>query len=316
VHALAVVGQTDTITLSIQNGSSFSATSGVTVDSKGVVELDQGNLISSQVEVQAGGVLAGNGTVVGDVVVGAATGNADATLRPGLSVGQMQIQGDYEQGAGGTMAIEIDGTRAGEFDTITISGEAKLGGTLVVDATDLEPVTPGTLFPFLASGSLAEGVFEHVDTIGNEDIVFVPVYGGLASGAELAQGSSLASGVSLHDEGDMDFDGSVNKDDVPFFAMALAQPESYFDLFLIEGDQSGDIDDNHLLDFDDIDAFADLIPETSAGAVAAAVHALLNGVPEPSSLVLLISCACLASVRRSPRSGFNRRRAFPTNDSR
>jgi len=303
VHELSIVGETGTMILSMQNGSSFSATGGVTVDRKGVIELDQATLVSSFVHVQPAGQLAGSGRVVGNLIVGATSGDADAVLSPGLAIGQFSVEGNYQQGAGGALHIEVQGTAGGQFDTITVSGEAKLGGMLLVDATGFELQAPGTQLQILSAGSLApESVFERVDTIGNEDIFFAPIYDTLASGSELAQGSNLAAGMSLGGflEGDMNLNGQYDAEDVQNFALALTKPETYFDQFFIEGNQSGDIDDNGILDFDDIDNFAGLIPGTSVGAVAAAIERELYGVPEPGSLVLVFASGCLtiASCRR------------------
>jgi hypothetical protein len=319
VHELNVVGETDTIKLSIQNGSSFSATTGVTVDSKAVVELDQGNLISAQVQVQPGGVLAGNGTVTGNVVVGATSGEVEATLRPGLSVGQLHIQGNYEQGTGGTMAIEIDGTEAGQFDTISVSGGAKLGGMLVVDATEFGTLTPGTTFPILSAGDLAAGAtFEDVLTVGNNDIYFAPTYvpgssapNGLAAGSDLACSAGVMC-VTGYFKGDMNRNGMYDAADIQSFALALTKPPEYHSAFGLFGTAPGDLDGwgtpgfspNGRLDFDDIRGFRALMASQGVptAGLAAAIAALQGEVPEPSALVLLLGTGIIAVLVRRQRS--------------
>ena len=75
VHGLEIDGGTHTMTLVVKNGRSLSAIVGTTIEDQAVIELGdgstQGNLVSSTVNVRGGGLLAGNGTVIGNLVVGA-----------------------------------------------------------------------------------------------------------------------------------------------------------------------------------------------------------------------------------------------------
>src|SRR4030095_12911991 len=73
-----------------------------------------------------GGDLRGSGTVTGNV------SNTGATVRPGGTgtAGARTIPGAYTQGAGGTLAADLGGTSAGQFDVLAVGGTATLGGTL------------------------------------------------------------------------------------------------------------------------------------------------------------------------------------------
>ncbi|HEU4735746.1 MAG TPA: autotransporter outer membrane beta-barrel domain-containing protein, partial [Solirubrobacterales bacterium] len=51
------------------------------------------------------------------------------------SPGTLTVSGNYTQGAGGRLEIEIGGTGAGQFDRLAVSGNATLGGSL-----DLQPI--------------------------------------------------------------------------------------------------------------------------------------------------------------------------------
>jgi autotransporter-associated beta strand protein len=317
VHQLNVVGQTNPITLSIQNGSTFSATTGVTIENKAVVELvDQSSLVSTQVQVQPGGALSGNGTVVGNLVVGATAAPAEAQLSPGLPAnpaGHLDVQGNYEQGAAGKLAIDVQGDAAGQFDTMAVSGEAKLGGTLVVDASGFELVTPGEPIPIIQADSLAENaIFQDVRTVGNNDIYFAPIYSteaGGALGGDLASGSNVgncpvgAACVAGFFKGDMNRNGMFDPGDVQKFALALTKPDDYFGEFGIFGNESGNIDNlGDGLDFDDIDDFARLpIPGASTAAIAAAIHAHIYSIPEPASVMLVLFGSCVMVARRVQR---------------
>ena len=167
VHQLEVEGDTGSITIGVKSGNSLSAIVGTTIGDQATIELDDGNLVSSMVSIEGGGLLAGNGTVVGNLAVGT-SGVEDATLRPGFSVGHLDVEGDYQQGASGTMLIDIEGDGAGQFDTIDVTGEVTLGGTLVVDATAFASVTPGTSVTIMTAGEeLAPGSeFDRVLTVG------------------------------------------------------------------------------------------------------------------------------------------------------
>jgi hypothetical protein len=75
----------------------------------------------------AGGTLGGSGTVQGNMF------NTGGTVAPGDPV-VTNIQGNYTQGSGGTLAIEAQGTdpNVPDFDQLVVTGSANLAGTLTV----------------------------------------------------------------------------------------------------------------------------------------------------------------------------------------
>ncbi len=74
-----------------------------------------------------GGVLGGNGVIVGNVV------NLGGTVAPGVSVGELTIDGTFAQEAGGVLSVEIGGYTPGtEYDVLTITGDATLAGQVDV----------------------------------------------------------------------------------------------------------------------------------------------------------------------------------------
>jgi hypothetical protein len=72
------------------------------------------------------GKLSGGGTLQGSV------NNSGGTVAPGASPGTLTLSGDYTQGAGGKLEIEIAGTGAGQFDKLAIGGSATLDGALAL----------------------------------------------------------------------------------------------------------------------------------------------------------------------------------------
>nr|MBA3240670.1 right-handed parallel beta-helix repeat-containing protein [Acidobacteriota bacterium] len=97
-------------------GAAYTQTAGTTL-------LNGGNL-TANVSLQ-GGELRGVGTITGDVT------NPGGTVRPGLSPGCLNINGNYTQGAAGALNIEIGGaTVCTEFDRLAVTGAATLDGTI------------------------------------------------------------------------------------------------------------------------------------------------------------------------------------------
>lgn len=328
VHELTVASNTAPITVGVQPGFSLSATHSVSVGSRGIIELNGGNLVSGMVEVQDGGQLSGIGTVAGHLVVGAASGASNAMLSPGTTAspnGHLDVEGTYEQGANGTLAIDIHGSAADQFDTVAVTGQAKLGGALVIDATGLAPPTPGTVptFPFLSAGSLSsdpDDVFSSVTTVGNPDIYFAAIYSsdsgagtgsGAGSGARSLGGGASSGGAGAaageYAIGDMNRDGSVNASDTDLFALALANRKAYYNskqannaCICVSGDISGDVNGNGRLDFGDIRKFATLVSGSGSASYTDTLARIdwdLSRVPEPSS-ILLIACGGLFMAMR------------------
>lgn len=77
------------------------------------------------VEVGAGSTLTGNSRYT---LNPAAPFVNHGTLAPGASIGQIEIQGDYQQGPQGQLLLEVDGQRA--QDHLRVSGKATLDGAL------------------------------------------------------------------------------------------------------------------------------------------------------------------------------------------
>ncbi len=228
VHQLNIVGNANTITVNVQNGNSLSATAGTTIGSQAAIELgtmsqpnDRGNLVSSSVEVMAGGQLSGNGTVVGNLSVGTATGLQTAILSPGFSVGHLDVDGTYQQGSNGTLLVDIE--NASTFDSIDVTGTAMLGGTLQIDVSNLGSVSAGTLFPIMTAENIT-GTFDNIESIGNNNVYFITTMAGPGAGSEVASGTS-SDGSTLYaqilDRGDMNGDGVIDSADFDLFAFGL-----------------------------------------------------------------------------------------------
>jgi hypothetical protein len=121
------------------------------------------NLQSGQtggVQIQAQGILAGTGTINGDIT------NA-GQVRPGGdgAVGKFTIQGDYNQTATGRLNIDLQGPTPGtQSDNLDVSRRVRLAGTLALNTLDgfnsdlFEIITDRAAAPVINTfAGLAEG---------------------------------------------------------------------------------------------------------------------------------------------------------------
>ncbi|MCC6493886.1 MAG: autotransporter-associated beta strand repeat-containing protein [Pirellulales bacterium] len=306
-HVLSVEDDSAPIIVAIGQQRTLSAVIGVTIGNHGVIELGESYLVSSTIDVASGGQLTGSGTVVGRLTVG---GDADAgQFRPG----DVEVLGDYQQSSSGELVIEIKSET--DYDSVQVAGVFSPGGTLTVVLPSDDSVQPGDVFPIITAESLADGDrFERVVTLGNADLVVVPIYhadGGDAQALSLEQSAVSGADGVVYALGDMNFDFSVDAADVPAFAQALRDPRSFEDGFpFVSGDIIGNIDKNGRgLDFDDIDDFATLLNMSTSELMAA------MSIPEPSGFCLGVMTGALAAVRRLAASGPRVRRRSAVNYS-
>lgn len=101
------------------------------------------------------GALTGNGSVNGTVT------NAGGIVAPGLSPGTLTITGNYNQGAGGTLLLELGGaTTAGvDYDLLSVSGTTSLAGTLAVNLFGSYGGVVGDQFDIIQSTGALSGDF-------------------------------------------------------------------------------------------------------------------------------------------------------------
>ena len=150
------------------NGGTVQVDAGATLNGLGSTTLNGGTLRVNGEMVQTGfngfvtgltingGTLAGSGTVRSDI------DNIGGTVGPGNSPGTLTVDGNYTQGPGGTLAIEIESLLL--FDVLDISGIADLGGILdlTVDAGYAAAAQDGDTFTIVEWDSFS-GAFDTVN---------------------------------------------------------------------------------------------------------------------------------------------------------
>jgi len=167
---LAKVGADGVFTLT--NGRTLSPTGNFT--NAGVVAIGSGSTLAPQggTYTQTGGrttlastaslftglptgktVSIQGGRFEGSGLVAASVNNTDGTISPGNSPGELNITGNFTQGAGGRLDVEIAGRDPNipQFDRIRVSGTATLDGLLHVDLLDGFEPAPGDSFEFLTA---------------------------------------------------------------------------------------------------------------------------------------------------------------------
>ncbi len=150
--------------------------------------LVRGTLNPSDSVVLSGGELTGPGLVNNSV-------QNDATVAPGEPYGALSIGGIYTQGAGGRLAIDVQGEQAGiTHDVLGISGSATLDGTLALDFSGLAQPAVGQRFVVLNASSIS-GRFASIEVSGlaapfNVDVMYEGSTIAVVLGGSLSGGSS------------------------------------------------------------------------------------------------------------------------------
>jgi hypothetical protein len=143
---------TGTTALIIGGTGSFIQTGGtMTVDGKLTTSVD--------INIEGGFVYGNAGTLTGDVSFTGGTINPGDGLK---KIGALNISGSYTQSGAGILNIDLDGTSAGKFDVLNVSGAASLGGTLDVDAIAGFTPTSGETFDILNTSAVT-GTFSTVN---------------------------------------------------------------------------------------------------------------------------------------------------------
>jgi hypothetical protein len=133
----------------------------------GRVELAAGSRLDTHFVDIRGGSLAGNGIVfAGAGPFRSPVRNLSGRIEPGAPVGTLTIDGDLSQQSGGTLAIDLGGTLASQYDRLAVGRLAFLDGTLEVSLVDLGGglFTPsvGNSFTILTAADGIEGTFEQL----------------------------------------------------------------------------------------------------------------------------------------------------------
>ncbi len=92
----------------------------------------------------------------------------EAPIIPTSPTTNLQIDGDYQQLGSGTLCLELAGTAEGEFDLITIAGNANLNDELNVTMIDKFQPQDSDLFEIMTANQIV-GTFSNLIVNGVTD---------------------------------------------------------------------------------------------------------------------------------------------------
>ncbi len=166
-----LTGQTLTVnptSFTNNNGSTARASNGGILDftgnvtNNGTLDAAVGSTIDVAGTLSGSGLVTGNGTLVNPNF----TSNGTVTPGTGGAPGTLSLTGNYTQGAGGTLVIQVNGTTPGTgYSVFNVSGTANLGGTLKLQSNGLFPGTTGQMLTFLNAGTAVNGTFATLDNL-------------------------------------------------------------------------------------------------------------------------------------------------------
>ncbi len=120
------------------------------------------NSFANGLRIASNAMLAGTGTLIGGVT-------NSGIIAPGASAGRLDITGSLVLSNGSELRLELGGYTPGtQFDLITVSSGATLGGTLSVSLSDKfqNVMTNGASFTVLTAGAPLAGAFANVASGG------------------------------------------------------------------------------------------------------------------------------------------------------
>jgi len=140
-----------------------------------------GTVNVANLNLSSGGRLEGVGRIAGNV------NNTAGVVAPGNSAGILTIEGDYAQGASGSLAVEIGGAAAGtQYDRLVVTGNVSLGGALDVELVNGFIPPAGSAFSVIQAGGAITGVFSPINVPVTP--IITPIYS--ASSFNLATNAS------------------------------------------------------------------------------------------------------------------------------
>jgi fibronectin-binding autotransporter adhesin len=149
----------------VDNGSIFFDRSdsltfaGVISGAGNVTKNGSGTTVLSAINTYNGGTVVNAGTLLvnstqalglGNVVVNGGILGADPQ--------PINVKGNYTQNAGGTLQLQVAGANAGQYDFLSVGGNANLGGTLQLISPVYQPKA-GDLLTLVTTGGVVSGQF-------------------------------------------------------------------------------------------------------------------------------------------------------------
>ncbi|MGI9427836.1 MAG: beta strand repeat-containing protein [Bythopirellula sp.] len=251
--------------LDIAEGATVDATSGMTVNvSSGALNVASGgefNAINATLAFSGGVINDGDVNLINSTVNGNLVNGASGSI---ALLGANSFSDDLSFNENSKLFIDIAGDQPGEFDTLSIGGNAVLNGNLVVGLDSGFSLTLGDEFEIVDIDGTSNGSFD-----GLADGALVGSFGGIDLFIDYNAGDGNDIGLFTQAGADVDLDNDGDVDGADFLAIQRTNPA--------------------------------LIPnwESQYGSGLPLI-ATKAAVPEPtSSLLLAVGCTLVAFARRN-----------------
>lgn len=250
-----------TMNVRVSAGATLSTFSGTNIEASGKLQLDGGTLDAQYVDIR-GGTLTGAGTVLtGSGPIDGQIENHGGIVAPGNGVGTLDVTGRFANALDGTLAFELGGTTAGtQYDQLIVNGAVTLNGTLDISLVNLGS---GTFVPNVGNSFT---IITATDGVGG---AFTSVLGPDGYNWRVNYNTNNVQ-LSVGNPGDFNFDGTVDARDYVVWRNNALGPLNFA-------------------------AWRSHFGTTYASG--AGIEGI--GVPEPASVLLLMTSVCYWSLRRN-----------------
>jgi hypothetical protein len=152
------VNLSDNTTVQVATNANLAFNNTLNLAGRTLTKSGSGGLAINGQVISGGGSIAGlSGVISGSGVIQADVSNVSGTIAPGNSPGILTIQGNYLQGADGSLEIELGETSLGpQHDRLIVSGSAELNGTLQVELIDVFAMYYGAAYDILTAASITD----------------------------------------------------------------------------------------------------------------------------------------------------------------
>ncbi len=243
--------------------------------------------------IQPNGSLRGSGEVQGDVI-------NNWRIIPGTSgtVGEIDITSDFQQGTSAQLRVDLEGTGAGQFDQVNVTGDVILDGLVVPRfAAGFTPVAGSTFDLITTSTGSFFGTLPSVIPIIPTGVFDMDLSTQIDPTGQIMQ---LLIDIVIWD-GDLNSDGFVGLDDLDIVLNNWNQTVTAGDR--LSGDPTGD----GFVGLDDLDV---VLNQWNYGTPPPPL-ADASVVPEPNTtMVLILTTAGLAMRRLRQIKTFNPRQTY------